>query len=238
MMKIPFRFYRLFFFCVLISAGPGGPVPGAAQEGPEVFYPPGMDPPAATAPASPATGPGATEAAETATGAAEAGTADPVREGGAELPRSYRGISLGMNLEGLKTALQKDPLLNFRGDRDVSFLPASAQSQNLVETTGPSFIRRAFFQLREGELFIMGFALHTGLVDHYSIFTGLVKKYGEPSRLDPQQVIWESGDTRLSLERPLTVKYIDLRVFNELIGESALQESGETKRRRDFLNDF
>jgi hypothetical protein len=143
-----------------------------------------------------------------------------------------------MSLEDLKAALQKEPLLNFRGDQDVSFLPSSARSQNVVETTGPSFIRRAFFQLWEGGLFIMGFSLHTGLVDHYSVFTGLVKKYGEPSYLDPKEAVWEAGDTRISLERPLTVKYIDLRVFNELIGESALIESAEIKRRQEFLDEF
>jgi hypothetical protein len=143
-----------------------------------------------------------------------------------------------MSLADLKSALQKDPLLNFRGDRDVSFLPASAQSQNLVETTGPSFIRRAFFQLRNGELFIMGYALHTGLVDHYSVFTGLVEKYGEPSSLDPKEAVWETETTRVSIERPLTVKYIDMRIFREIIGESALAESGEVRRRQEFLNEF
>jgi hypothetical protein len=143
-----------------------------------------------------------------------------------------------MGLADLKTALRRDPLFNFRGDRDVSFLPASAGSQNLVETTGPSFIRRAFFQLRDGELFIMAYALHTGLVDHYSVFTGLVKKYGEPSSLDPQEAVWETENTRISIERPLTVKYIDLRIFHELVGESALVESGEVKRRQDFLDEF
>jgi hypothetical protein len=149
-----------------------------------------------------------------------------------------------MGLEDLKGALRNDPLFHFRGDRDVSFVPSSVRSgavedvQNLVETTGPSFIRRAFFQLRNGELFIMAYALHTGLVDHYSVFMGLRAKYGEPSRLDPREAVWEAGDTRVSIERPLTVKYIDLRVFNELIGESALVESGEFRRRQEFLGEF
>ena len=63
-----------------------------------------------------------------------------------ELPRVYRQLSLGMSLENLKGALQQDEIFTFRGDRDVSFLPVG--EQNLVETTGPSFIKRALFQLR------------------------------------------------------------------------------------------
>jgi hypothetical protein len=141
-----------------------------------------------------------------------------------------------MSLEELKAGLLKDGLFNFRGDRDVSFLPS--REENLVEVTGFSFIRRAFFQLREGRVFIMAFSLNSTLVDHYSVFMSLTEKYGEPSYLDPRLAVWESGETRLALERPLTVKYIDKTVFNELINESALTESGEVRLRQEFLDEF
>ncbi|MDR0689776.1 MAG: hypothetical protein LBG08_05880 [Spirochaetaceae bacterium] len=221
------RFYRSCILFFLICAGLTGFNRAWAQDGPEVFYPPGMAPDLA--------GPGGTQAAE------------PPAENSAgtgKLPRVFRNIRLGMGLDELKTALRGDGLFNFRGDRDVSFLPSQARSrgtageQSLVETTGSSFIRRAFFQLRGGELFIMAFALDTGLVDHYSVFTGFVEKYGEPGYLDPKQAVWETGTTRISIERPLTVKYIDMRVFNDIIGESALVESGEVRRRQEFLDEF
>jgi hypothetical protein len=154
----------------------------------------------------------------------------------AELSRRFRELSLGMDLEELKNSLKSDSLFNFRGDRDVSFLPFREQS--LVETTGSSFIRRAFFQLRDGSLFIMAFSLDTGLVDHYSIFTSFVEKYGEPLYLDPRQAVWENEDTRIAIERPLTVKYIDKKVFNDIIDESALLESRELRRRQEFLDEF
>jgi hypothetical protein len=152
------------------------------------------------------------------------------------LPRQFREISLGMGLDELKAGLQKDPLFNFRGDRDVSFLPAREQS--LVETTGSSFVRRAFFQLRDGQVFIMAFSLNTALVDHYSVFTAMTAKYGEPSYLDPREVVWETADVRVAIERPLTVKYIDKQVFDDIINESALSESRQTRQRQDFLNEF
>jgi hypothetical protein len=165
---------------------------------------------------------------------------EPQREraepGTETLPREFRGIRLGMGLEDLKTALQQDGLFHFRGDRDVSFLPS--REQNLVETTGFSFIRRAFFQLQEGQVFIMAFALDPALIDHYSVFTTLVKKYGEPVRLDPKQAIWETEDTRVAIERPLTVKYIDMKVFKELIERSEVETSGEVFLRQEFLDDF
>ena len=152
------------------------------------------------------------------------------------LPRSFRELALGMNLEALKEALAADGLFTFRGDPDISFLPA--KEENLVETTGLSFIRRAFFQLREGKVFIMAFSLDTKMVDHYSVFTSLIKKYGEPVKLNPRESVWENEETRVSLERPLTVKYIDMTVFRAIMGEARAEEAAEIFRRQGFINEF
>lgn len=152
------------------------------------------------------------------------------------LPRQFRQLSLGMTLDDLKISLLADGHFNFRGDRDVSFLPA--RDQSLVETTGSSFIRRAFFQLRDGEVFIMSFTLNTQLIDHYSVFTQFVENYGQPSYLDPRMAVWETEQTRVAIERPLTVKYIDKIVFNDIVNESGLIESGQVRLRQEFLNEF
>jgi hypothetical protein len=153
-----------------------------------------------------------------------------------ELPRQFRGISLGIGLEELKAALSADDLFSFRGDRDVSFL--SNPQLSLVETTGLSFVKRAFFQLNDGTLFIMAFTMNTDLVDYYSLFTSLTEKYGPPGDLNPRQSVWENGSTRLALERPLTVKYIDMGVFNEIVGESTVQETRELRLRQEFIDAF
>ena len=161
---------------------------------------------------------------------AEAGTEENT------LPRQFRELVLGMSMEDLKTNLSGDNYFNFRGDRDVSFLPA--RDQSLVETTGSSFIRRAFFQLRDGQVFIMSFSLNTEIIDHYSIFTQFVEKYGQPTYLDTRSAIWETEQTRVAIERPLTVKYIDKIVFNDILNESGLIESNQVKMRQDFLDEF
>jgi len=185
---------------------------------------------AQTAPAAPAntTATSPANPAAPATAAADSGKND--------LPRQFRTLALGMSLDDLKTNLINDNYFTFRGDRDVSFLPV--RNQSLVETTGVSFIKRAFFQLRDEAVFIMAFSLNTEIIDHYSVFTQLVEKYGQPSYLDPSQAIWETDATRISIERPLTVKYIDKKVFTDIINESGLVESGQVKLRQDFLNDF
>ena len=151
-------------------------------------------------------------------------------------PRQFRSLTLGMALDELKSALMSDTLFNFRGDRDVSFLPV--REETLIETTGFSYVRRAYFQLSEGAVYIMSLSLDTRLMDHYSVFNSFIRKYGEPLALSPGEAVWESEDTRVSIERPLTVKYIDKTVFNRLIEESKTKEKSEMLRREEFLADF
>ena len=152
------------------------------------------------------------------------------------VPRQFRELILGMPLDDLRSALTRDPLFRFRGERDVSFLPI--RQEILVETTGNSFIRRAHFQLSGGEVFIMAFSLNTRFIDHYSVFTSFVKKYGEPVSLSPGEAVWETVDTRVSIERPLSVKYIDKKVFDRLTEEGKARENWELILREDFLGDF
>ncbi|MCL2600564.1 MAG: hypothetical protein FWD88_05225 [Treponema sp.] len=152
------------------------------------------------------------------------------------LPRQFRELALGMDMDALQDALQRDGLFNFRGERDVSFVPIREES--LIETSGSSFIQRAFFQLRDGELFIMSFTLSTELMDHHSMFTHFVRRFGQPTYLNPRESIWEDEDTRISLGRPLTVRYIDRRVFNDIVSESTLVESRRVHERQEFLDEF
>jgi hypothetical protein len=153
-----------------------------------------------------------------------------------DLPRQFRKLHLGMNLNDVKNALSADSYFNFKGDRDVSLLHSRAQS--LIETTGSLFINRAFFQFMDNELFIMSFNLDIGQVDHYSMFTAFIAKYGQPSSLNPKETVWENDNTRISIERPLTIKYIDKRIFNDIINESEIAESGWVQLKQDFISEF
>jgi hypothetical protein len=152
------------------------------------------------------------------------------------LPRSFRGVALGMELEQVKRALAADPMFRYRGDPDVSFLPQT--SQVLIECPGTAWVRRAYFQFADSRLFIMILVLDTQKVDHYSLFTAVSGKYGAPSTLSPQESVWSAGDVRFSIERPLTVKYIDAAVFSRMVRQGAAAEDLEKLSREQFLEQF
>ncbi|MDR2417546.1 MAG: hypothetical protein LBD79_00655 [Treponema sp.] len=158
------------------------------------------------------------------------------------LPRTFQGISLGMSRDALKATLSENKLFRNKVAQDdlLTLIPPSPRDENTLEVDGVprGFIRRAFFELHDEQVFTMSFVMDTALVDHYSVFMSLVNKYGEPSFLDPKRTVWQSDETWVAIERPLTVKYIDLGVFNVLIAGANAQQSANAQRREDFLNEF
>jgi hypothetical protein len=152
------------------------------------------------------------------------------------LPLGFRGITVGMSLDQVKGALKEDPLFRYRGDPDVSFLPQT--SQYLIECEGNSYLRRAYFQFADSRLFIMILVLETQRLDFYSLYSALSAKYGQPASLSPQEVVWQTDPIRFSLERPLTVKYIDNKTFAALLSKGGAQKDLDQVSREKFIEQF
>ena len=152
------------------------------------------------------------------------------------LPLGFRTVTLGMGLDQVKAALKADPLFRYRGDPDVSFLPKT--SQYLIECEGNSYLRRAYFQFADSRLFIMILVLDPQKLDHFSVWSALSAKYGQPATLSPEESVWQSDPVRLSLERPLTVKYIDNKTFTALLTKGGAQKDLEQLSQEKFLEQF
>jgi len=152
------------------------------------------------------------------------------------IPRSYRGISLGMSPEKVKDLLLQDPWFNYRGDADVSLLERPRAS--LIDAGGSLFIRRGLFQFENDALSAILLELNPQTVDWFTVYTTLEERYGNPVDMNPQKAWWEDGSTRLALERPLTVKYLDLSVFEAAIAENKDRAAWRAKAREEFLDEF
>ena len=155
---------------------------------------------------------------------------------GEPLPRGFRDILLGTPMKEVKSVLKEDKYFRYRGDPDVSFVPLS--EQRVIETRGYTFVDRGIFQFHEDRLYIISIMLNQESLDYYSMYDHLIKKYGEPDSLNPSLAVWSNEETRMSLERPLTVKYVDKEVFERLVDEAEAGESLETVSRENFINHF
>jgi len=152
------------------------------------------------------------------------------------LPKGFHGVELGMTLAEVESALAKDDLFFYRGGPDVTLLPRP--NEKLLEVQGLSYVKRAFFQFYEDKLFSAIYVLNTEKVDHYSVFTQLSNRYGKPKELSPKESVWTDGAVRVSLERPLTMKYLDVAVLERLRQAGETRQSYEDMSRQDFLDSF
>ena len=152
------------------------------------------------------------------------------------LPLGYKDIRLGQSFEEVRSILEKDSSFGFRGDRDVSLLPT--EERVLIETSGSSFFDRCWFQFYENKLYTLILNINVERMDYYSMFKTFTLKYGEPTSLNPTKSEWKNNSVVLSLEKPLTVKYLDVKVFDELQNSSEVATSAEEYLRKKFLESF
>ena len=154
------------------------------------------------------------------------------------LPNGYSSAKLGMDIDSLKDALKNDHQFGYRGESDVSLSPSDGQY--LIETDGSlygySFLGRCWFQFSEEKLYIITLNLDRSKVDHYSVFSKLCEKYGNPDELSPQKSVWRDGSVIMSLEKPLTLKYVDAKTFEGKKSSSNVQKTTAENARDDFLD--
>lgn len=153
-----------------------------------------------------------------------------------ELPFGYRTLRLGMDIEDAKKELQADPLFGYRGERDVSLLPG--QEVQLIETEGFSFIQKAWFQFVDEKLYSISLQMDISKIDYGTFFKTLTEKYGKPHSLSPEQTSWKNESVLMSLERPLTIKYIDIKTYESLLEKSQVEDAAFEISRDLFLESF
>lgn len=153
-----------------------------------------------------------------------------------ELPSSFHDIGLGMTIDEVKEVLRKDSSFAYRGDRDVSLL--NNKNRSLIEANGTHFVKRGSFQFYDEKLYSIVVQMNPENIDYYSIYSSLVEKYGEPNIVDQKKSLWEDDHIRLILERPLTIKYIELSVFKEIIENRNKKEVLSEEMREHFIRAF
>lgn len=150
------------------------------------------------------------------------------------LPKGYSSVTLGMTVDEAKEALKKSPAFGFNGNQDVSLLPG--ENRTLITTDGVLFFNECWFQFDKDRLYIITLNLNPEQIDYFSIFSTLCDKYGQPNSLSPEKSEWNNGSVQMVLERPLSLKYTDVAVFNELQESSNVRESAQEFNRQNFLD--
>ncbi len=150
------------------------------------------------------------------------------------LPTGYGSVLLGMSMDETKQALMEDLAYGYRGEKDVSLLPG--ENRALISTKGVLFFDECWFQFDDDRLYIITLNLNPEQIDYYSVFTTLCEKYGQPDSLSPQKSEWKNDSVLMSLEKPLVLKYMDVKIFEDLQESSNVRITSEEYNRQKFLD--
>ena len=148
-------------------------------------------------------------------------------------PQGFLGIRIGMTLGEVKAALAREPLFYYRGEPDLSLLPATRQA--LIEVPGRAYVERAYFQFHDDRLLSVIVHLSRELVSYFDVYSQLASRYGDATSIDPASATWIFPSLKLSLEKPVVLKYVDRLVFDTLTSESAAGTDWEEESRQSFL---
>lgn len=150
------------------------------------------------------------------------------------ISRGYDTITLGMPYQTAYDAMVANAGIDYRGTPDVSMSPD--REEKIVETRGGRYIKRGIFQFRDDKLFSITLELNPDQLDYYTLYTTFCARYGEAKRLSPQECVWEDRAVRLILEKPLSLKYIDVAVMDGLRQAAGIEESAQEKSRSAFID--
>lgn len=152
------------------------------------------------------------------------------------LLRGYQSIELGLPFPAVQERLREEPDFAYRGEPDLSLAPAS--EEQVIDTAGRGYLDRAVFQFQEDSLYLFMLYLDRRRLDYFQLYNRLEQRYGAPDDLDPQRAVWQDNATRIELERPLTVRFMDLGLFEQRKLERRALESIEETTRERFLDAF
>ena len=82
---------------------------------------------------------------------------------------------------------------------------------------GSIFYTQCWFQFYDEKLYIITMNINTQKMDYYTMFKNFTEKYGEPDEINPEKAVWSSDTVTMILEKPLSVKYIDTQVYNNIL---------------------
>ena len=75
-------------------------------------------------------------------------------------------------------------------------------------------------------------------MDYYTMFKNFCEKYGEPVEINPEKAVWRNETVTIILEKPLSVKYIDTKIYENILELSNIDISAEELTREMFLEEF
>ena len=152
------------------------------------------------------------------------------------LSDGYKDIKLGMSKKEVSDLLKKS--LEFDAKREEILSIRIDPDSEIITAKGLGFINVAYFHFNKDRLFQIFIKLNEKKIDYYSLLKTNTNKYGNPKNLEPTRASWEDSKVKIVIEKPSTIKYLFLSIWNELLKNDNTSDDLNLKLRNTFLENL
>lgn len=152
------------------------------------------------------------------------------------LPTGFRKFHFGLSRRQTEDFLKDNSFFRQFRPPELTFL--NNPRRDLLTIYGKGFVKKGNFLFYKDRLFSIEILLNSDRMDYFRLFDTLFRKYGKPQTMNPKTAVWKSKETRLSLEFPLTLKYIDRKVFQEITRNDDQKKTATEESRKAFLKEL
>lgn len=140
------------------------------------------------------------------------------------LARGYRGVELSMQMDKVSEILRRDRLLEV--DIRTDFGDLDEEPYHVIKARNVPYITSVYYQFGttqsvKKQLFAIVIHFNSRYNDFHSILNKMKKKYRDPELLTPNTAVWSDGKTKIIVNAPSTVKYIDINLYRIMQREYA-----------------
>ncbi|WP_300753960.1 hypothetical protein [uncultured Brachyspira sp.] len=123
----------------------------------------------------------------------------------------FKNITLGATREDTINAILGDNTMTLPKQYMTGTVDLSAEeSADFLALEENKFYKSGYFVFKDDSLYSITINFQPNQVDFLELLSALNAKYTKGSFLDANTVAWQNGDTRIILERPSVVKYINM----------------------------
>jgi hypothetical protein len=153
-----------------------------------------------------------------------------------DLSNGYKDIKLGMTKNQVIDTIKKSS--EFRQKNDEVLSIRLEPDTEILTYEGLGYISVGYFHFNKDKLFQIFLKFNENKLGYYLLLKDNTDKFGKPSKLDPKSAVWQNKEVMIVIEKPCTIKYLYLPIWNELVKSDQTPDDIILKSRNDFVKDL
>jgi hypothetical protein len=150
------------------------------------------------------------------------------------LSQGYNGILLGMKKDDVKKILENSKDFNAKKEETLSM--RLQPDTDIISTEGLGFINFAYFHFYKDQLYQIYFLISEEKIGYYYLLKRLTQRFGPPQNFNPKKAGWSNNNVQIIAEKPCTLKYIYVPIWNDLIKKDQTSDTVLEVQRDKFID--